>query len=487
MVNAHKNELQKGNKQPSSLEPKAYFRLAKEDWEQASSKDKKRTAVILVCLLGTILFLILGSGFIDTLIERGVLRLYHAAPSSFLGWLFSLVAENARLAPAQDYVNKGITRFGQAKSLLVLLLLLATILFILRFLKVTTKRLKADFIDPVILPLNVETFVAGCTLGLTTSVRILGPLAGLLVAGNYLLYAKKKSLPNLMFYCAFAASTAYVTWPFLWGAPMERLIEASKVMANFAWEGEVLFMGKDYIANDLPWNYLPTLIGVQLTEPILILLALGVPIAIKEMTVHRKRLRDFLVVAAWLCLPLVYAISLRPTMYDNFRHSFFIIPPIFIFAGVGLNEVSKRVNRQWILVVLLVILSLPGVLSLWNLHPYEYIYYNSFAGGLPGAEGYFETDYWTTSYNQATEYINAEAPPNAKVAVWGPKHIVRHKIRKDLTVFGLFPESDDLSSYDYYVITTRYQKHLSLLPEADVVYTVEKDDVLLAVVKQLEE
>jgi hypothetical protein len=60
-----------------------------------------------------------------------------------------------------------------------------------------------------------------------------------------------------------------------------------------------------------------------------------------------------------------------------------------------------------------VICLLPSVFGIVSLHPYEYIYYNSFVGGVSGAEGRFETDYWAISFREAAEYVNENASPNA--------------------------------------------------------------------------
>ena len=40
-----------------------------------------------------------------------------------------------------------------------------------------------------------------------------------------------------------------------------------------------------------------------------------------------------------------------------------------------------------------------------NLHPLEYLYYNSLVGGLKGAFGKYETDYWGNSLRAGTEWL----------------------------------------------------------------------------------
>src|SRR5690242_16765877 len=71
------------------------------------------------------------------------------------------------------------------------------------------------------------TLLPGIILGFTTSVRILGPLAGLLI----LAYAVSKLgrrlftfLPALILYGGIALLAMFVTWPFLWQDPAARFV-----------------------------------------------------------------------------------------------------------------------------------------------------------------------------------------------------------------------------------------------------------------------
>src|ERR1041384_5517648 len=69
--------------------------------------------------------------------------------------------------------------------------------------------------------------------------------------------------------------------------------------------------------------------------------------------------------------------------------------------------------------LLLVVLAFPGLYAIVRLHPYEYIYYNSFVGGIRGADGHFELDYWRTSLPNLALELNNFAVPHSKVVVEG--------------------------------------------------------------------
>ena len=88
--------------------------------------------------------------------------------------------------------------------------------------------------------------LAGIALGLTTSIRILGPLVGLLVAIYAWQKMGKKSWPMLFVYAGIALAVMLATWPYLWPNPIARLIESWHVMSQYPWPGQVLFNGQYY-------------------------------------------------------------------------------------------------------------------------------------------------------------------------------------------------------------------------------------------------
>jgi hypothetical protein len=123
---------------------------------------------------------------------------------------------------------------------------------------------------------------------------------------------------------------------------------------------------------------------------------------------------------------------------------------------------------------------LPGLIAGIRLHPYEYVYYNALVK-YPNER--FELDYWTTSYREAAKYVNSVAPPNTNVMVVGPGQVVDLHIREDLTVL-----SDDVEvtePFDYVISTTRYNLDAELYPDAEIVHKIERQGMLLTVVKKV--
>jgi hypothetical protein len=130
---------------------------------------------------------------------------------------------------------------------------------------------------------------------------------------------------------------------------------------------------------------------------------------------------------------------------------------------------------------------LPGIVGIINLHPYQYIYYNSLIGGVEGAFRKFETDYWYTSYYESTKYINQVSSKNDTILVYGSWQIVDYYAREDLTIIRYIKDDEEtqFEESDYAIISTRGNKDLYLLPDEQTVFTIEESGATLAVVRKL--
>jgi hypothetical protein len=254
-------------------------------------------------------------------------------------------------------------------------------------------------------------------LGLATNIRILGPLAGLL-AFIYFLFLRKPARIYWFFpYGLIAFVTFIATWPFLWQAPLQNLFGVLQFFSDNPTELRVLFLGDIYTANNLPLRYLPTLLAITLTEPVWPLAIAGFFISIRRWQLKAIEWKTLLPTLLWFIVPIIYVLVRRPAMYDGFRHSLYILPPVFVLAGVALDAVLSRVSMPYIKIALIGLLILPAIWANIQLHPYQYTYYNQFVGGTNKASYSFETDYWGTCFKEAMEKFNSTAPENATIYV----------------------------------------------------------------------
>ncbi len=201
-------------------------------------------------------------------------------------------------------------------------------------------------------------------------------------------------------------------WPWVVQAP-GNLFTALRLFAHFPWQGQVLFDGHLYPADELPAVYLPQLIALQLPEVALFgLLAAAVFIARAAVERGWRVLTDprslcYSVVIAAVLVPLIHFVGTRPIVYNGIRHYLFMVPPLIVLAGIGLDRTYTflRARGEWLARAYAAVLALAAgvqIAIMVELHPYEYIYYNAFAGGVAGAAGRYDLDYWGLSLAEAT-------------------------------------------------------------------------------------
>jgi hypothetical protein len=320
--------------------------------------------------------------------------------------------------------------------------------------------------------------LAGALLGMTMSIRLLGPLPGLIVILYLAFTLRQKSLPVITAYLMCAAVVMFLTWPALWQNPIDHWMDSLVLMVNFPWPGRILFGGQYYDADNLPFSYLPVLLNVQLTESLLTLLYCGVAVLILR---KRLPLDLFLVLTLGAILPLTGLIVTRATMYDNFRQILFLLPPLILLAGLGLDWIFSALKPAAFRFAMLAILAFPGLYAILQLHPYPYVYYNSFTGGTGGAFRKFELDYWCVSYREAALWLNEQAPTQATIGGDGPAYLMDLYLRPDLAPART---GEPVDEYDYFVGTSRYNHDLTLYPDANLATSIEREGAVLAVIKQ---
>lgn len=324
--------------------------------------------------------------------------------------------------------------------------------------------------------------LAGALLGMTMSIRLLGPLPGLIVILYLILTLRQKSRALIIAYLIIAGIIQFLTWPYLWQNPIDHWMDSLVLMAHFPWPAYVLFDGQFYRPNQLPVSYLPVLLNIQLTEPLLILMYAGFGVLIFCLLRKYTRLDLLLVLVIGGLLPLAGLIVARATMYDNFRQILFLLPPLMLLAGLSLDLIFSVLRLAMLRLILLILLAFPGIHAILRLHPYQYVYYNSFIGGIEGAFRRFELDYWNASYREAALWLNKNAPAKAKIRGNEAAYLLQEYLRPDLN-----PRSNDNpdEQYDYVVLTSRYNQDLTFYPDAQVIHLIKRDRAILTAIKRL--
>lgn len=465
------------------------------DWDtERTHLIRLRTWIITAISIGIALFL--ARAGINSLLSGWIEALLSADPTTPLGHLAGRLAENSGEIASQRYVEKGIAIYWRAYSLLFGAVLLFFLFAILRRFRHARSEIWMNMIIPYFKEFNVslpkiiwgnlsnpKLLFAGMILGICTAIRVIGPAAGGLVAIYLISQWRRHSVAAIISYFSVGALVTYLLWPYLWAAPFARYLESLSLMTSFPWEGKILFDGALYRSVDLPSSYLPSLLLLKFTEPTAILFLGGLTTAIYFAITRRKNITSIFLLFLWFWTPILFIIFSRPPVYDNFRQFLFIIPPIFIFTGIFLDAIYKKLKHKWVFILLIAGIITPGVYSSIILHPYEYTYYNQFVGGLDGAFRNYELDYWVTSYKEAMEYLNDISDPGASIVVWGAPRIARSYARDDLIIQNIFEvDPGDLNKYDFGLISTRQNRDRNVEFNGEVVFQVARENAVFAIV-----
>jgi hypothetical protein len=216
--------------------------------------------------------------------------------------------------------------------------------------------------------------------------------------------------------CALALGwvTAFVLWPWLQiGNPFAQFKVAFELFANHPNSFEMVAWGVTLRTTELPWWYVPGQLLARLPEGFLLLLTVGIVSAAvaafgflragaaggwRDAALVLARSRRRLLIWAVVILPLGFIIVRHSTLYDGIRHVLFVIPMLAVIAAAGLLRLAP-LARRFPLIAALSGGAYVGY-SIWTLavlHPLEYVATNALTGGVAGAHGRFDLDYWAVA------------------------------------------------------------------------------------------
>lgn len=457
------------------------------DWQAKSRRSGVIFALLSLGWLTILVFILLVNSAINRWIASVVRIAYGATPISWPARLFSLVLGNARVNPVDQYISSFQTLstiFWVVVLFLTLLIILMTGLF-----PTTLRWLWSRFIRPIFSQTghalaNGWLVLAAVLLGFSSAIRVLGPFAGAMIAGYFLWKFRRKAIIPLAVYFAIGFLVTYFCWPYLWGAPIAKYLGSFNAASDYPNGSLILFAGQIY--EHAPLAYFPVLLVIQIGGTALLAVIFGIGTAFARWISHSIDRSKIVLLLVWFLLPPAVGMVLNSTMYDNFRQFLFVMPPLFVFAALGFEFIFLKVRLAWVNALIVMVIILPNLLAIINLHPYEYTYYNLLVGGTQGAFRQFETDYWATSYHEVADYINRNVPASSRVIVWGPYDLVRKYVSPSIRVV---PYIDGQSAAelqgDYLVISSRENADLKFFPQQPDIFTVGRDGAIFSVLRQI--
>lgn len=245
-----------------------------------------------------------------------------------------------------------------------------------------------------------------------------------------------KKYRTVLLYFLLAPVMAYLLWWFFWGDAIGQLklmfTETFLVGTNNI---EVLFAGTWYCSGvTVPWFYPYGYLAITTPLPMLVFFLIGIGIATARFL--RKKDTTALLLVLWFFVPLTRYLAPRIGVIDGIRHFQEVVFPIMALAAIGLVDTitffGKKIPHGR--TVRLAVAGIFGFL-VWQIivyHPYQITYFNELVGGIRGAYGKYDLDYWGTSQKKAILWLNDHAPKGSTVNIVMAADVASRYLRADL-------------------------------------------------------
>jgi len=256
---------------------------------------------------------------------------------------------------------------------------------------------------------SVEILMLGVVFGIAQSTRVVGfsLFATYFLLSLFQTVSKKERVAETLLNSTIILMLSFFIWvlsvPFLGANFLANLIYIVTETAGVqTWNHEILYMGKFLSKEERPWHYLPVLLSIQIPLTILFSLASGVFLVIRKKLRYNISHPVFVITTIVLINFIIY-FALRPVIYNGIRHFLYLAVSLVVLASFFLIDLYDSLKREhkfilWGAVSAYLLFTLIRML---RLHPYEYVYYNEFIGGLRGANKKFELDYWGAAYKES--------------------------------------------------------------------------------------
>ena len=279
-------------------------------------------------------------------------------------------------------------------------------------------------------------------------------------------------------------------WPWALEDPLANPIESLGLMHHYPTTVRQIFDGKLFWSDQFPMYYLFKY--MLITLPLIILLGF----VFYLIFIWRLKSQKGIIFSIFILLacgfPLFYASVSGANVYGGWRQILFAFPPLIVLSSLGLWLIYEKLKSKLSLqlgglAIVLLFLFNPVTFFLTN-YPYQYIFFNPFVGGVQGAYGNYELDYYFTSLKKAYEYIDTHItdPPKIVAANFIIPVYYFGKQYKPKLIDYYNRSSED---WDYAIICNTfldpYQLKNEFWPPSNTIFTERVDGKpILAIIKR---
>ena len=157
---------------------------------------------------------------------------------------------------------------------------------------------------------------------------------------------RKRILITGVVFAVVALATAVIIHPYYWENPL-RFIEGLRVLSQHPTLIDNLFMGEIYRSDAVPWNYIPVWFAITAPPVALALGAIGCAAVCwraisRPLAALRGRETRFLILTlGCFVMPVAVVIALQASIYNGWRHMYFLWGPFCLLAAFGLHRITN--------------------------------------------------------------------------------------------------------------------------------------------------
>lgn len=216
---------------------------------------------------------------------------------------------------------------------------------------------------------------------------------------------------------------ACIFWPYALANPITNIMESLSTVTNYTVDIKMLFSGNIEWAKTPPNIYGPK--WMLLTVPLFSIVGWILFLVFGKGIFNRYPIIPILLIGFAFVFPFFYVIIKKSTLYDGWRHLIFAYAPGVVIASLAwayLWEKYGAVKKNLLSagIGLFALCSIDPAIFIIRNPTLSYTYFNPLAGGMKGAFGDYETDYWGVSVRQGFKWLEKQGvigPDKPKIVV----------------------------------------------------------------------
>ncbi|MDA7715142.1 glycosyltransferase family 39 protein [Pelagibacteraceae bacterium] len=258
-----------------------------------------------------------------------------------------------------------------------------------------------------------------------SNIRIIGIYLPILTFIFYFFLENNlKTKKNFYFFIAFFLIyfiILYIIWPFLWLNPIENFLLILKESSSYPnhWNFKILYLGNYLNPENLPWHYF--FIWFLSTTPVVfvVIIFFGLFIFSKDYLQYLLKIDFNKKIKLWLnaeqmvnlfiflCFffPIFFVITLNSTLYNGWRHLYFLYPFLIYLSLYGLSYIFRQFRNIFkkLIYLLICLQVISNSYFIYKAHPVQNIYFNFLSKNY--IEGNLPVDYWGLGNKKTIDFL----------------------------------------------------------------------------------